>query len=214
MIVEFDPAGAGATKSFEIENDSSDRAPIQISMFRRDADVDGRESLAEADADWVVYPPQFILGPKERRTVRVTWVGNAAPTTELSFRIVAEQLPVELQASKKKTAGVVNVLLRYVGSVYVTPSGAQSKLAVSQSALNADATKLDLTIANEGNAHELVQNVRLVAKVTGAPDVTLEGEALKGFAGENILAGKARRFSIAWPATAPKKGLQSVVLKK
>src|SRR5580765_7183801 len=74
--MEFEPAGRGANQSFRLENDSSNTVPVQISMLTRQMDLDGMETNAPAEDDFLVYPPQVLLKPKQVQTVRVKWLGN------------------------------------------------------------------------------------------------------------------------------------------
>ncbi len=202
FVQEFAPRGANAKKAFRVENDGPEEIAVQVSMVRRIMALDGSEQLLDAEDDFIVFPPQMILKPGEERTIRVQWLGDPNPKAELAYRIIAEQLPIDL-SSGQQTGSRVNLLIRYEGSVYIAPSGIASEVVVDTAAAHLDANgdkKLLLTLHNRGTAHALLRDLRL--KFTSKRDstsTTLPPERLDGIRGENMLAGNRRRFTLAWP---------------
>jgi fimbrial chaperone protein len=198
--MEFEPVGRGANQAFRLENDSSNAVPVQISMLTRQMDVDGKETNAPAEEDFLVYPPQVLLKPKQVQTVRVKWLGNPKPEKELSYRILAEQLPVELD-KQKQSGAQINILVRYLGSVYIVPKNAKADVVLESSAHQSDAQgkhRIELVFNNRGRAHAMLQDLRLTIQA-GGKTVELGPEVLPNVAGENILAGQKRRFTLPWP---------------
>ncbi|MEY2978723.1 MAG: molecular chaperone [Prochlorotrichaceae cyanobacterium] len=122
----FTPAGSGATQSYEIVNDGEEPIAVEISVVERNVALDGRESYAPADEEFLVYPPQMILNPNQTQVVRVTWLGDPQPLQELAYRLIAEQLPIELvqsaATSTTQPTGAVQVALRYAGSIFIRPN--------------------------------------------------------------------------------------------
>src|SRR5687768_8848381 len=92
----FVPSGSGATQSFEIINDGSERIAVEVSIASLSRDEDYAEINEAADDDFLVYPSQLVLPAGRRQTIRVTWLGDPRPTRELTYRIIVEQLPIEL----------------------------------------------------------------------------------------------------------------------
>src|ERR1043165_1546619 len=88
ITMEFGTAGRGANQAFRVENESSNTVAVQISMLSRQMGLDGSETNTPADDDFVVYPPQVLLKPRQVQTVRVKWVGNPKPEKELAYRIL------------------------------------------------------------------------------------------------------------------------------
>lgn len=200
FVSTFAPKGSGANQIYRIENDSPEPAAVQVSMARREMDENGREHLIDAEDEFAVFPPQIVLAPGEAKTVRVQWIGDPAPKAELSYRIVVEQLPVELGAPRK--GGQVRLLVRYEGSVYVAPGGVQSALSVVECnpTQAADGSpRLEVAVRNAGTAHAILANAKLTLRLEDGRTVVLAGDKLKGLDGENVLAGKLRRFAVPWP---------------
>ena len=117
----FEPAGAGATQSYKIINDTSEQIAVELSMVKRKISLEGQESTEKADDDFLVYPSQIILPPQGVQSVRVTWLGNPNPEKELNYRIIAEQLPINLkdtqQSQSQAIAAGIKITFRYIGSV-------------------------------------------------------------------------------------------------
>ncbi len=216
MSVSFDPSGTGSTRSFQIENDSDASTAVEISMSGREIALDGEEKQPkspEIEGKFLVYPPQMVLKPKEKRTVRVTWKGDAKPQKELAYRIIAEQLPVDTEKKKANEAAVIKMLLKYMGAVYITPAEAKPELrfsaAPAQGAPLAKPAKnkkpaqlLALEIENLGGAHEVLAPSKVTLSA-GGKSVTLAPEELEKVRGQNILAGAKRRIILSWPAGLP-----------
>ena len=202
--MEFEPSGRGANQAFRLENDSSNSVPVQISMLTRQMDLDGNETNAPAEDDFLVYPPQVLLKPKQVQTVRVKWLGNRKPEKELAYRILAEQLPVDLDKEKQSGARI-NLLVRYLGSVYIVPKGAKADVLLESAVPQTDAAgnrRLELIFHNRGTAHTILHDLRLKIQA-GDKTIELGPEALPKVSGENLLAGQKRRFTIPWPEGLP-----------
>lgn len=196
---EFEPTGRGANQVFQVENDRDEPVTVTIAMAKRVVDIDGRESH-EATEDFTVFPTEIILQPKASRVVRVQWIGEAAPSTELSYRLIAEETPLNM---KRDTPGAsVFLTVRYIGSIYIVPKGARHKVVVA-SAGPAAGSQLEVVLENQGNRHAIIDSPALSVTsggVTKAVDAKALGTAL---AGENILAGGKRRLVLPWPAGLP-----------
>lgn len=196
---EFEPTGRGANQVFQVENDRDEPVTVTIDMARRIVDIDGRETH-EATEDFTVFPTEIILQPKSSRVVRVQWIGEPAPASELSYRLIAEETPLNM---KRETPGAsVFLTVRYIGSIYIVPKSARHKLVVA-SAGAAAGSQLEIVLENQGNRHAIIDSPTLTVTgggVTRTVDAKALAETLNG---ENILAGGKRRFVLPWPAGLP-----------
>jgi fimbrial chaperone protein len=207
FVAEFEPKGAGANQTFQVTNDTDQPAAVQLSMVHRDMDTDGQEKLTDAEDDFTVFPPQMVLLPNEGRAVRVQWLGSPDPKTELTYRLIVEQLPVELSQVPQR-GGQVRITVRYETAIYVLPQGAKGDLSVEKAEPFHPASgpnMLALTLRNSGNAHALVQGpIVTVRPASGGNAVTLNtDDQLIGMINENILSGHSRRFLLPWPSSLP-----------
>ncbi|WP_008313431.1 molecular chaperone [Leptolyngbya sp. PCC 6406] len=210
----LEPSGNRSTGAFQVTSTGDEPVALEIRITDRQMDADGNESRADAEDDFVVYPPQILLQPGAVQTVRVTWLGEPNPDQELAFRLITEQLYIDLNLPVLEvTTPVVNItaLYNYVASLYVTPRGAASDVVLDsarhQSINGADA--LVLQFNNQGTAHQLLTGLHLNLTPLGAGGqpqaaaVFLTPEQLQGISGENILAQGQRQFTLPWPAGLP-----------
>lgn len=200
--VKFEPSGAGANQLFTVENNTSAPASVQIRIVTREVDVDGGEKNADAEKDFAIYPAQMVLKPHATRSVRVQWLGDPKLKEEKAYRIIAEQLPVNLDKQKPKTSAV-KFLVTYRGALFVTPPGLAHDVTLDFTGTTQDATgkkMLEIVLHNRGTQHALLRNLKLDIKDDKGNSVSLAGQSqLKGIAGEGILARHRRRFMIPRP---------------
>lgn len=198
---KFEPSGDGANQLFTVENNTGEPASVQIRITTRDVDVDGGEKNADAEKDFVIYPAQMVLKPHASRSVRVQWVGAPNLKEEKAYRIIAEQLPVNLDKKKPKTS-TVKFLVSYRGALFVTPPGLAHNVTLDFSGTTQDATGkkvLEIVLHNRGTQHALLRNLKLDIKDDKNNTISLSGDQLKGITGEGILAKHRRRFMIPRP---------------
>ncbi|MBP2313877.1 fimbrial biogenesis chaperone [Azospirillum soli] len=205
--MEFAPSGRGATQIFRLENDTAEPVAIEVSLMTRRMTEQGEDQLEPAGENFAIFPEQIVLQGNQSQSVRVQWMGNANPSQELAFRLVAEQLPVDL-GKAPLPGGQVRLLVRYVASVYVTPQGAKPDPVVTSVAPQGKA--LAVTVTNRGTSRQILRDATLTV-TGGGKTVTLRGEQLTGLLGENVLAGATRRFSIPLPAGLPQGPLSATL---
>ncbi|MEH1804116.1 fimbrial biogenesis chaperone [Nostoc sp.] len=219
LNMSFEPSGRGATRSFRVESIGDEPVAVQIQMVSRQMKLDGTEINLEADNDFLVYPPQILLKPGQQQTVRVTWLGNPNPTNELAYRVITEQLPINLPQDRKDDPNQrsvslnIKTLLRYLGSVYIVPKGVASQIVLDSAVHRkgkSGADELAVTFENQGSAHGLLRNLNMTITSAGqnskSPQgtiVQIKSDQLKEVSGQNILAGNKRQFVISWPAGLP-----------
>ncbi|WP_084437756.1 fimbrial biogenesis chaperone [Niveispirillum irakense] len=199
----FDPAGRGATQIFRIENDVQNPIAVEIRIIGRSQDGEGEDVEIPSTDEWIIFPEQIILEPGQNQSVRVQWVGDANPTRELAYRLIAEQLPIDI-GQTPQTGGQVRLLVQYKASLYVKPASASPAVTIASAAPHrlSDGTVLELMVRNDGTAHQILTGPTLTVE-GGGGKATIAAEALGGLAGENILPGVTRRFLLPWPKDVP-----------
>lgn len=172
---------------FFIENDSFEKMAVELSVKERKMDENGVETLP-ATNELTVFPPQMIIPPKEKRTIRVNWLGRKDLLEERSFRVIAEQLPLKVDEKTKKKSGI-QMLMKYMAALYITPKDAEPKLKVLSH--QKSGKDLSILLENEGNKHQV-----LAKPLITFGKKSLKGEDLPGLTGENILSKSKRLFII------------------
>ena len=212
----FEPIGSNATKSYEVINDGDERIAVEVSVVERDMDIDGQEFYTSADEDFLIYPPQMILGPQEVQTVRVTWLGDPQPSEELAYRLVAEQLPINLVDPSAEVVdrptGSIQILMRYLGSLYVRPDNVEADVqlvSVENMTNEVGEAQVAITLTNQGTASARLRDLQVTLDAQGN-QVELAPEQLEGMAGHVILAGHQRRFVLPRPTNLPSGPLTAI----
>lgn len=174
---------------FYLENDSDQPIAVTTTLLKRAMNNEGVESNDKIADELMVYPSQLIIPANEKRSVKVTWTGKTVPTSELAYRLVAEQLPIDIEKNKKQSASI-KVLLRYVAALYVLPEDFSSDVSFKK--LDVDDKNISFTVANTGKKHQVLSNLEM--KITGKKTIELVNDDLKTMSGENILAESERVF--------------------
>ena len=190
MSTSIETKSGNNSTLFYLENDSDQPIAVTVSLLTREMNGQGAESNKKIDGELTVSPSQLIIPANEKRSAKVTWVGKAIPTKELAYRLVAEQLPIDLEKGVKKKAAI-KVLLRYVAALYISPESNSSEISLKK--LEVTPKSISFKMQNTGKKHQVLSG--LVLSVSGKKEFELSGEELKGMSGENILALSERTFT-------------------
>ena len=207
VIMTVSPSGPDASVSVSAVNTGETKTPLQISIFRRDPDQDGKEKYEdskEINDMFQIVPSQFILDPKEKRTIRITYVGDPKVASELAFRVVSEEFPINVtdpSKVKNKAVASISIVAKYVSSLYVKPKDAEPKLEIT--ATETKDRKMLLVIKNTGTTHKILKDVTYIAQTPEKKEFTFPIDAERAIGTQNILAGKTRKFTIPWPKEIP-----------
>lgn len=193
------------TQLFRIENNSAEPAAVQISVMSWHIAPDGTEFNEDAEDDFIVFPAQLVLKPYESKSVRVQWLGKDKQTapnsvTEKAYRVIAEQIPVNLKDTPQ-SGSAVRFLLRFKAALYLTPPNAKSDVVVQGVQVYPDS--LRVTLANRGTRHTLLNKPALHLTLKNGEEMTVSGESLKPLEGENIHANSSRFFDLRFPQGLP-----------
>lgn len=178
------------TTQFFIENTTSEIIPVTVKGFRRLQNVDGTEKLPKT-TDIQVFPPQLIISPGERKTIRVDWKGPSSLDEERAYRVVAEQVPLKMKKGEDKNSGGIKMLLKYMNVVYVPAKVSNTKLEVLKYQIKGK--ELHVFIRNSGNTHQYINELS-VSFINGKKKINISREDLDRLKGQNILAKTTRVF--------------------
>lgn len=208
MVVQFAPKGHKATQVLLLENQGSEKVPVQIEVFARSSDAKGEEVRTKSD-DFVVYPEQVVLLPGEKRNVRVTFSAELKGADEQAYRIVASQLPIKFKEknSAPQNQNVnLNFLLQYVASAYVSPEGAKAQVRIKE-VKRLETKKVSLLIANEGTAHKVLRAKNL--SFFSGDKLLLQMSTVKEFENVNLLPKTEKTLIIAVPKDVSGQALRA-----
>lgn len=204
IIVQLTPSGAGSSGTVIITNSHEVPIAIEARAYLRIQNPDGSEERIPEDEDIIITPPQMVIAPGSSQAVRVRWVGDANPDRELTYRLVTEQLPINLATeSNEETTANLSLAYRYEAALYIVPPGSQPSARITRAAAVQDEEGtqwLELDIASEGTRRAILEEpaVSLTAAGSSSP-ITLDGEAVEPLVGLNILSGGYRTVRLPWP---------------
>lgn len=192
QTIKLDSGNSATT--YQIENNTNQTIPVTIKAVERIQKIDGKESLPPTN-QISVFPPQLIIPSGEKKTIRVDWKGKKKFKVEKSFRIIAEQVPLDLENKKQSNSGGIKMLLKYMNALYVNPGNTESKLRIQDYKIK---DKLEVIISNDGSKHQYLKGVKITFK-DGDKKIQVAASELKVLDGQNILAKTQRLFSFKRP---------------
>jgi len=205
MVAEFEATGDKATQNFVVLNTQQEEIAVEVLGQKRGYDSSGEETRSDS-LDLSIYPPQFTLKPGAKRLVRISYIGSdKSPQTEIPFRIIFQQLPVNLIQEKVRNSDVnLKFLLRYVASAYVLPKERKAQLKVMS--IKQNKNQLELNLLNTGNTHVVLSGIKIKfenEKTSSTPYSVLASDH-KVLAAENLLPGMTKTYKLSLKGAFPK----------
>lgn len=195
LTATYATSGVNSANSYTIVNDSDSPIAIEMKVMKRMLNQDGTESTEEASNYFSVQPSKMIIQPQSTQIVRVQYRGPRTVTKEMSFRIIAEQIPYNVGKNVEENSQTINFLFVYSTSAYVSPS--REVVDIRATAVPSD-DKITITISNEGTVHKILTNLSVeLAAPMGSYKLT--EEELEGFKGVNLLTDSSIVFEIDMP---------------
>lgn len=119
----------------------------------------GTEKLTPS-RELLVSPPMVQLGTSERQLIRVIRAGVPAGTVENSYRVIIDELPVEVKEKKG-----LQLVLRYSVPIFIAAAGAQSPAPQLTWSLRREDGQAVLEVANSGGMHAQLADLDFVDTV-------------------------------------------------
>lgn len=224
-VVYLTSTGNSSTFLFTVSNPEDRIIPLDMSVYEVKKDLTGLPVEGEEIIDdFLIYPAQFLLKPKEVKSVQLRWVGDPELLNERTFTFFSREMPIPMDGSKSiAPQGVtarVNVLMNYAVRVYVSTTEAEPDIIIdSVEAKLSDVDgrsiqQLIITCLNKGDKHgklvdaelQISSDIPSVYEIeTGIENnatVTLSRMEVPGFA-TSIFAKSRRRYVIPWPEEIP-----------
>lgn len=192
--------------------------PVEIAIYSRTIDLEGKVhyDTSKTSPEFVVYPSQLILYPGDVQKVQVQWVSDKPLTREISYGLIASQLPVNLESNAQGPKGVqaqLMVLTRYEGIVDVRPKNARPLVVVDTVFSKADTTGKPLMVIqlqNKGTGLQVVRDMRITVapldekrRVILEKRITYQPQLNPDEVRHALFSTQKRRFTIQWPAGIP-----------
>jgi fimbrial chaperone protein len=202
MIYDLKPSGQGATTTVRVQNDGDKPITVEVIAEKRLFDETGKESRQPADADFILFPPQAVIGAGKTQALRVQYVGKPVLSQSAMYVVTIKQLPVALPANGPSG---VQFVFNFGTVANVVPDGAKADIQVASIAPASGGYALRLH--NAGNKYANLSLGRLVLSASGKL-VPVEGDTWRKSLGASwILPGGDRVIQL--PAVAGVSGAVS-----
>jgi len=152
-------SGRTRAEKLVVANVSDDDLSLQAQAFAWSQDNDGKDVYKET-SDIVIFPRMLMIPRGEQRIIRLGTAIGPSPR-EGTYRVYLEELPIRDRKNKVAGAGV-RLTLRVGIPVFVSPVNNPDK-KVSGS-LTMEKGKAVVRVHNEGNAHFIIQSVRITGR--------------------------------------------------
>lgn len=197
ISMDFSDSGTKSGQSFHAVNDTEKKIALQVKIYKRTMDTEGKDVLEEAPGDFFIYPSQMILDPEQQQRIRVQYKGPKVLKNEIAYRIIVDQVPVKFS---DKSSGGLQILFRYIGSIYIVPDRFNIEVTITDIKRNND--KLQITVVNTGNTHTILKNCSIIID-SDTKKIRLNPDDIKDLNDTNILAGTKRIIELKWPPGLP-----------
>lgn len=200
----FTTTTTGRIHTYRVVNTQDREIAVQVSVTTRDHDADGREIRERAADQWLVFPARMMLAPGQSQAVRIQYTGPGGVERERAYRVIAEQLPVDISGGDQRSG--INVLFRYEGSAYVR----QGRFAPQVTLVGTDRhyengafVGVMVQFENRGTTHGILNSLVIRLRLTAEDGTVLEEvfreEDLPILGGRNLLAGRVLEEVIPLP---------------
>lgn len=183
LKVEFDKDSNSAL--VRISNGGGEKFTVQLDAMNWTQDATGQDQHAPT-SDIVFFPRIFSIEPGDQRTVRVGYQGEPALGQEKTYRLYAQELPVQ-------EPGVIEMKFAIRMSIPIFVSPDSRNLAWDIEGIEWTDQGLSVRVENSGNHTISVGAI----DVTGRNDTGAELFTLNEH-GWYVLAGRSRNFTLPW----------------
>ncbi|WP_426390553.1 fimbrial biogenesis chaperone [Variovorax sp. R-27] len=173
-----------------LSNTGEDVVHAQVRVYQWSQE-NGGEKLTPS-RELLVSPPMVQLAPSERQLIRVIRTGVPAGAVENSYRVIIDELPVEMKEKKG-----LQLVLRYSVPIFIAAAAAGAQPAAPQLtwSLRREGNQAVLEVANGGGMHAQLADLDFV-DTAGRRTAVQAG--LMGY----VLPGASMRWPLKTPAEA------------
>lgn len=204
---------------FQVSNTTSDPVAVDFSLLKVVGIKNNKEQRVDT-SEVQAYPTQFILNPKETKSVRVRYMNKKLPQYEEIYRVMVKELDIDVSdKSENRNITTVHAQLKvrysYEGLIFVHQENATANIFVES--IKRTMNGIELTLKNSGNMSAIpYPNIyNYIAILAGGKEQTLLKKDLKGVDLRRVLTGKNRTFFLKNITSLPIAKIESMkIIKK
>jgi P pilus assembly chaperone PapD len=188
------------TAFVEIVHTSGGPAAVQLSVYDRVLDIDGKlvSGGMAASSDFIVYPAQVILYPGERQTVQIQYRAKKKITEDRAYVLLSQEVPIDVSEDSDGSGISLKLLTDYYTLLALVTNKPGKLVFVSSKTL--EGGKIEVIAENRGAGRVKMDDIGLV----------VGGKAVRDFTGasNSIMPGSRRRFTFEWPRAVSAKDVR------
>jgi len=208
--IQLELTAAGPSSRAQVKVTNSNQAPLALeaSLKRMELDENGRQSLSEAGADFLIFPPQAVVAPGVTQVFRVEWVGAPDLPESQSFLLSLSQIPLK----NAKGQSTVQVIMSMGVLVNVAPFKGAPQIKLIGTDVEVEKSgkrRAAITVENPSRVHALLRDATIRLS-NGSWSQTLSPVDFGQLVGAGLLQpGKRRRFTLPIDLPASVKAVQA-----
>ena len=202
---------------FNVNNPTDEPVAVDFSVLKV-LNTQNNQEQRVATNDVQAYPTQFVLSPKETKSVRVRYMGSKLPEKEEVYRVIAQELDIDVSDKKAdnnngKIKAQIKMRFSYEGLIFVHKEDAKAALNIEN--IQKSSQGLELSISNRGTSSALpnIANYNYFAQSQGQEYKLTEND-LKGAEFRRVLAGANNHFTLAHIQTLSPQKIENIRLEK
>jgi len=191
IFLNLESAGAKSTARLTIKNTDADTLDMQIRVFRIDVDEAGKSTMAPADGDFVIFPPQASVPVGRSQIVQVRYVG--APTASAAYFVQTQQINIfdAVNVTQADANVKIGVKQNFNAWTIVAPPKTRPVIAMA-SPVQRVGDRYEFKVVNKGGAVAFLEFHSWSAKAGGV--VTPLKPAQLRFGEQTVLAPNQTRI--------------------
>ncbi len=175
MAFELSSVGENAHETITLNNTTSEKLTIEITISKINIDEDGIEISTPSDDDFIVFPPTAIVEPGNTQAFRVQYIGASDLTHSEAYRVAVKEVPVDLSGSGESR---IQVLVNFQTLVNVVPPGAVPNAIVEMIGDEVEPGYWDVRLRNSGNRYVRLIRTEWVIENGNGETVFFSGQDL------------------------------------
>jgi P pilus assembly chaperone PapD len=195
--IQLEMTSAGPSSRAQVKVTNSNQAPLALeaSLKRMELDESGRQSLSEAGAEFLIFPPQAMVAPGVTQVFRVEWVGAPDLSESQSFLLSLAQIPLK----NAKGQSTVQVIMSLGVLVNVAPFKGTPQIKLIGTDVEVEKSgkrRPAITVENPSRVHALLRDATIRLS-NGSWSQTLSPVDFGQLVGAGLVQpGKRRRFTL------------------
>jgi len=203
---------------FRVTNPTKEPVAVVMSVLELIDTNHNKEKRVETDKV-SYYPSQFVLNPHETKNVRVRYMKRALPSKEEVFRIIAQELNIDLsdKMAKRldnKIKAEVKMRFSYEGLLFVRQPDNKPKLSISKIKKSPNGVIVEIYNSGEASAIPNGELYNYIVTTINHKVYTLTKDDLKGAEFRRVLHGKSNQFLLKNISSIPISDIQTIQLEK